>query len=144
MDFLTLFFIVFALFIIIAFFWYIGLPKCPECQNKVFESPELLDKKYTDTTTRKKNGSKDKRYNETGYWEKLKKWTCKCGHSWEKWVGGTTGLREDGSVNKEIADLKVKSNQKKADIKAQLIKDYGSIDKVPAYLKTDLKDILDL
>ena len=146
MDFLTLFFIVFTLFIIIAFSWYIGLPNCPECQKKVFESPELLDKKYTDTTRRKKDGSKDKRYNETGYWEKLKKWTCKCGYSWEKWVGGTTGFREDGSViqNEEIADAKAKLDTHKEEMKSKLIKQYGSLDKIPPYLKTSLKDILDL
>jgi len=45
---------------------------------------------------------------------------------------------------KELDNLRKKSAQKKLDIKAQLMKQYGSIDKVPQYLKTDLKDLLDL
>ena len=43
---------------------------------------------------------------------------------------------------KEIDQLQKKSDQKKADIKAQLLKTYGSMDKVPRYIKTDLKSIL--
>ena len=43
---------------------------------------------------------------------------------------------------KEIDQLQKKSDQKKADIKAQLLKTYGSMDKVPQYIKTDLKSIL--
>jgi len=86
MDLLTL--LLFPVFpiILLIWFWYLLKPKCPECQKKVFKSAKVLDKTYSDTTPRKKDGSRDKRYNSSGRWEFLKEWTCKCGHSWQKWV----------------------------------------------------------
>lgn len=71
---------------LLAIVLYMLNPNCPECKKKVFKRPDVLDTKYTDTTPRKKDGSHDKRYNKSGYWSKLKKWTCKCGHVWQKWV----------------------------------------------------------
>ena len=75
------------LFLILSPFIYYWLkPRCPSCNKKVFKTPEVLDRKYTDTTPRKKDGSHDRRYNTSGYSSDLKKWTCKCGHSWQRWV----------------------------------------------------------
>ena len=84
----TLFFILVFLtvFVFLAAVWYLIKPKCPECKKKVFKKPEVLGTKYTDTTPQKKGGGRDKRYNQRGYWTKLKKWTCNCGYSWQKWV----------------------------------------------------------
>ena len=76
----------FSVFIVVTAVWYLMKPKCSECNKKVFKKPEVLDTKFTDTTPTKKDGTQDKRYKKTGYWSKLKKWTCKCGHSWQKWV----------------------------------------------------------
>ena len=76
----------FTVFVVVTAVWYFIKPKCPECNKKVFKKPEVLDTKYTDTTPRKNDGTQDRRHNETGYWSKLKKWTCKCDHSWQKWV----------------------------------------------------------
>ncbi len=79
-------FVFFTVFLIVTAIWYLLKPKCPKCNKKVFKKAEILDTKYTDTTPTKKDGTRDRRYNKTGHWSKLKKWTCKCGHSWQKWV----------------------------------------------------------
>jgi hypothetical protein len=80
-------FLVFSIFFIIVIsVWYMIKPKCPQCKKKVFKKPEVLDTKFTNTSPRKKDGGYDKRYNTRGYWSKLKKWTCKCGYSWQKWI----------------------------------------------------------
>jgi|TARA_B110000259_G_scaffold25217_1_gene25918 Leucine-rich repeat (LRR) protein len=73
-------------FVFLAAVWYLMKPKCPECKKKVFKKSEVLSSLYTDTTPQKKGGGRDKRYNQRGYWSKLKKWTCNCGYSWQKWV----------------------------------------------------------
>ena len=81
------YFLVFLItFTLVTLVWYMMKPKCPKCKKKVFKNPEVLDTKYTDTTPRKKDGTHDRRYNKSGYWSKLKKWTCNCGYSWQKWV----------------------------------------------------------
>ena len=84
----TLFYILVFLtvFVFLTAVWYLMKPKCPECKKKVFKKPEVLNTKYTNTTPQKKGGGRDKRYNQRGYWSKLKKWTCNCGYSWQKWV----------------------------------------------------------
>ena len=76
--------LILSFFVYIIYYW--SKPRCPSCNKKVFKKPEVLDTKYTDTTPRKKDGSRDRRHTTSGYSSSLKKWTCKCGHSWERWV----------------------------------------------------------
>jgi hypothetical protein len=77
----------FLAILLLPFILYWLAEACPKCNKKqLFKTPKILDTKYTDTTPTKKDGSHDLRHKKSGYSSSLKKWNCKCGHTWERWV----------------------------------------------------------